>query len=412
MDVESIMEPFPNPFRPGAGHKPPYLAGRTHEQDRFRQLLRQQVITENLILTGLRGVGKTVLLETFQPIGREEGWLWTGTDMSESAGVTEERLAIRLITDLSVVTSATLGRTVKATPLGFGDHPDTKSEAVDFSFLLHLYQSTAGLVVDKLKSVLAFVWNSLSPHIKGIVFAYDEAQVLEDHAKATEYPLSMLLELFQSLQKQGMRYLLVLTGLPTLFPKLVDARTYAERMFHVIFLSQLSADESRQAIVRPTLDKNCPLQFEEGEVMTIVRLSGGYPYFIQFICKEFFDVCLTKIGEDELPGVPTDAIEAKLDNDFFVGRWDKATDRERDLLIAISQLANCDEKFSVAEIVKQSEALLKRPFSASQTNQMLVRLADKGLVFKNRYGKYSFAVPLLSRFIRRQIERYPDLFER
>lgn len=405
------MQSYPNPFRPGAGHKPPYLAGRTHEQDRFRQLVKQHVITENLILTGLRGVGKTVLLETFQPISREEGWLWTGTDMSESAGVTEERLAIRLITDLSVITSATLGRTTKAATAGFGDRTDAKTEAVDFSFLIQMYQNTAGLVVDKLKAVLTYVWNSLHLHVKGIVFAYDEAQVLEDHARAGEYPLSMLLELFQSLQKQGMRYLLVLTGLPTLFPKLVDARTYAERMFHVIFLSQLSAEESREAIVQPTLAEDCPLQFEDGEVTTIVDLSGGYPYFIQFICKEFFDVCLTKLGEDDSPTVPTNAIEAKLDNDFFVGRWDKATDRERDLLITIAQLPNCDEEYSVAEIVKQASASLKKPFSASQTNQMLSRLADKGLVFKNRYGRYSFAVPLLSRFIRRQIQRYPDLFE-
>ena len=97
---------FTNPFRPGAGHMPPYLAGRTHEQDRFRELLRQeQGVLENLVLTGLRGVGKTVLMETLKPIARQSGWLWTGADMSESATVTEERLALRLITDISVITA-------------------------------------------------------------------------------------------------------------------------------------------------------------------------------------------------------------------------------------------------------------------------------------------------------------------
>lgn len=407
-----MSQSFANPFRPGAGHTPPYLAGRTAEQDRFRELLGQSVITENLILTGLRGVGKTVLLETFRPISREQGWLWTGTDMSESAGVTEDRLATRLITDLSVITSATLGRAHKTEVMGFGERSETTNTAVDFSALLQMYHQAPGLAVDKLKSVLTFVWSSIKSHVRGIVFAYDEAQVLADHAKAGEYPLSMLLELFQSLQKQGMNYLLVLTGLPTLFPKLVDARTYAERMFHVIFLSQLPAEESRLAVVEPTQLPECPLHFDANEVSTIVELSGGYPYFIQFICKEFFDVCLSKIGEDESPTVPTNAIEAKLDNDFFVGRWDKATDRERDLLVAISELANCDDEFSVADIVKQAGLSLKKPFSASQVNQMLVRLADKGLVFKNRHGKYSFAVPLLSRFIRRQTDRYPDLFSR
>src|SRR6267142_2385002 len=97
--------PFPNPFRPGAGHMPPYLAGREEEQLEFKRLLDQDVILRNLILTGLRGVGKTVLLETFKPLAINEGWLWVGTDLSESVGVSEDNLAIRLLSDLALVTS-------------------------------------------------------------------------------------------------------------------------------------------------------------------------------------------------------------------------------------------------------------------------------------------------------------------
>src|SRR5438874_12633465 len=99
------MAAFKNPFRPGAGHMPPYLAGREHEMKEFKRLLQQEVILENLILTGLRGVGKTVLLETFKPQAIQAKWLWVGTDLSESSSVTEEKLALRLMTDLSIVTS-------------------------------------------------------------------------------------------------------------------------------------------------------------------------------------------------------------------------------------------------------------------------------------------------------------------
>src|SRR2546423_10279452 len=95
---------FPNPFRPGAGHRPPYLAGRREETDEFQRLLKQDVILENLVLTGLRGVGKTVLLEEFKPRAIKEGWLWVGTDLSEAASLSDERIAVRLLTDLSVVT--------------------------------------------------------------------------------------------------------------------------------------------------------------------------------------------------------------------------------------------------------------------------------------------------------------------
>src|SRR3990167_6125944 len=95
-----------NPFRPGAGHMPPYLAGREAEKEEFLRLISQQPpILENMVLTGLRGVGKTVLFDTLKPEAVSRGWLWVGTDLSESASVSEENLVIRLLTDLSVVTS-------------------------------------------------------------------------------------------------------------------------------------------------------------------------------------------------------------------------------------------------------------------------------------------------------------------
>src|SRR3954470_19128332 len=106
MPVETEVTSFTNPFRPGAGHMPPYLAGRDEETAEFERLLKQTTILENLVLTGLRGVGKTVLLDTFKPLAISHGWLWVGTDLSESVSVSEEALAIRLLTDLSVVSSS------------------------------------------------------------------------------------------------------------------------------------------------------------------------------------------------------------------------------------------------------------------------------------------------------------------
>src|SRR5665213_3950410 len=94
-----IAKKLANPFRPGAGHMPPYLAGREEEKKEFTKLLSQDVVIANLILTGLRGLGKTVLLETFKPIALAADWLWVGTDMSESMTVSEETLAVRLLAD-------------------------------------------------------------------------------------------------------------------------------------------------------------------------------------------------------------------------------------------------------------------------------------------------------------------------
>src|SRR5258705_13051145 len=114
------MAEFTNPFRPGAGHMPPYLAGRINETQEFRRLLRQETILENMILTGLRGVGKTVLLETLKPIAIAAGWVWVGADLSESASISERSIATRLLADLAIATSQiVIEKHPGQLPLGF-----------------------------------------------------------------------------------------------------------------------------------------------------------------------------------------------------------------------------------------------------------------------------------------------------
>ncbi len=391
---------FANPFKPGAGHMPPHLAGRGQETRDFARLLGQKTILKNAVLTGLRGVGKTVLLETWKPLAIRRKWLWVGTDLSESASVSEETLVIRFLTDLSVVTSGLVLRQPKAK--GFGE--EFKEERIGYDKLIELYKKAPGLPSDKLKSILEFVWERLKPlGFKGIVFAYDEAQTMSDHAEKEQYPLSLLLDVFQSIQKKGVPFLLVLVGLPTLFSKLVDTRTFSERMFEVIILTKLNESDSREAITEPLKKKRCPITFPSKTVDLIIVTSGGYPFFIQFICRELYDVFIQKIDIGEELRVPMDEIVRKLDKDFFAGRWGKATDRQRVLLSVIAHLNRADDEFTVQEIVVESQTL-KNPFSNSHVNQMLATLIDTGLIYKNRHGRYLFAVPLLGEFILRQME--------
>jgi hypothetical protein len=395
-----------NPFRPGAGHMPPYLAGRLKESKEFSRLLEQEVILKNLVLTGLRGLGKTVLLETFKPMAIKSGWMWAGTDLTESTSISEENLATRLLTDLSVVVSSFVISKKERVKVGFTQQPGEVAVALNYPSLRAMYDSIPGLVLDKLKGVLETVW----PYVevsgrKGIVFAYDEAQNLSDHAKKDQYPLSLLLDLFQSLQRKGYRFMLALVGLPTLFPKLVEARTFSERMFSVVFLSPLNEQETAEAIRKPIEEsKDCPVRFDPKSVKTIWKVARGYPYFVQYVCREVFDIWVQAVeGGKEPPSIPVGEIVAKLDSDFFAGRWAKATDRQRELLGVIAELPNAAGEFTVQEIVEApANKVAKRSFSSSHVNQMLVSLAEAGLIYKNRYSKYSFAVPLLGDFIKRQ----------
>ncbi len=399
---------FENPFKPGAGHKPPYLAGREHEKKEFLKLLEQGTILKNLILTGLRGLGKTVLLEEFKPLAIQEGWLWAGTDFTEATSVSEENMAIRLLTDLSLVTSS-IAITVEQRRAGFGENNEQVSATLNFPALRAIYDSTPGLVLDKLKSVLEFVWPQIEgSKRRGIIFAYDEAQNLRDYDAKDQFPLSLLLDLFQSLQRKNMRYMLVLTGLPTLFPKLVKARTFSERMFHQIFLGPLNEAETSEAIRVPIQKQQCPVSFNQESITNIWMITHGYPYFVQYVCREIYDVWVQALdNEGKVPGIPVIEILRKLDTDFFSGRWAQVTDRQRELLQIVSSLDNCETEFTVQEIVASPRnGEDGDQFSGSVINSMLLKLAKNGLIYKNRHGKYSFAVPLLSDFIKRQMSNY------
>jgi hypothetical protein len=288
-------------------------------------------------------------------------------------------------------------------PKGFEPQGSLETKNLNFATLQELYKQAPGLVSDKVKFILEFLWKCLAPlGVNGVIFAYDEAQTMSDHAEKEQYPLSLLLDVFQSIQKKNIPFMLLLTGLPTLFPKLVESRTFAARMFNVTTLYKLPEKDGRDAIIKPINQTKCPITFDEESIVVIYRTSGGYPYFIQFICKEVFDIFVQQMKVDgHTKPVPINEIVQKLDRNFFAGRWSRATDRQRELLSIIATLDNCEDEFTVQEIVAAAKSMAN-PFGSSHVNQMLATLSDAGLIYKNRHGKYAFAVPLLNKFILRQ----------
>ena len=390
---------FRNPFRPGAGHIPPYLAGRDDETGEFQKLLGQDVILDNMILTGIRGVGKTVLMDTWRPLALGRGWRWAGNDLSEAARLSGDALGSRLMVDLAVaLSSLTLGER-QGRGIGLTRDRALIPHRLDYDALRYIWDTAPGLTSDKLSAVLETAWDGVKDFgVRGVVFAYDEAQNLTNGGKSRDYsPAALLLDVFQSVQKKGVPFMLLLSGLPTLFPNLVEERTFAERMFRVVTLNRLDAPACRDAIVMPVAAADCPVTFTEESVELVYRATAGYPYFVQFFCREVFDVWVA----NSAAAVPVEDIQRKLDADFFAGRWYRTTDRQRDLLRVAAGLGNASEEFSVQDVVSASQPL-ERPFSASHVAQMLSALCDSGLVYRNRRGRYSLAVPLLDGFIRRQ----------
>jgi len=368
-------------------------------------MVRESTVAQNAILTGLRGTGKTVLLEELKPIAQAHNWLWAGNDLSESASLTEDRFARRIVVDLTALLGPIVTQRDETPPVGFTGTSNITQRPITFDDLWKIYESAPGLTDDKLKAVLTHVRHIVEQtNLKGIIFAYDEAQNLSDHAASKEYPLSVLLDVFSFFQRSPSkcRFMLVLTGLPTLFPKLNEARTYTERMFHVMHLQRLDDKSAHDAITMPIRLSKSKMTFSKNTIKTIIEMSNGYPYFLQFIGKEVFDAWIGKITVGEVPSVAMDDILKKLDLDFFAPRWARATDRQQDFMRVIATMPNAEEEFSVQDIVIASRGLLKRGLNPSHATQILQALAEKGLIYRERRAGYCFAVPLLSRFIARQ----------
>jgi hypothetical protein len=215
--------------------------------------------------------------------------------------------------------------------------------ALKYDDLVSIYNSTPGFVSDKLKAVLEHVAMLLKgTKVRGVVFAYDEAQNLSDHRDTSQFPLSLVVDVFANLQKKqlGCQFLLVLTGLPTLVTKLNEARTFTERMFHTLVLDRLKDPESREAIVRPIDIEKSTLGFSDKTIQRIMKESKGYPFLIQYICKEVFDAWIGKMTVGLAASVPMAEITAKLDQDFFAPRWSRATDRQQTFMQVIATLTS------------------------------------------------------------------------
>ena len=400
-----------NPYRPGAGHQPPYLAGREDEQDLFRSSLRDDRLSDNLVVTGLRGVGKTVLVERLREIALEENWLWVGNDLSESSSLTEERLAIRVITDLaSALGSEGVGQQAPE-PRGFGFVPSGSLGAATDTFdaLKAHYESVPGLPSDKLKEVLKRAGSMIDATGKrGLVFAYDEAQCLTDHAERDQFPMSMLVETFQALQKHEAtsNFMLVLCGLPTLFDALTEARTYTERMFRVMTLERLNRRDTLAALLTPLAGLIPPLQPTRELVEKAADLTGGYPYLIQFFGKELVDALVLSGGAIEADAFPTPQVMNRLDQGLFAARWNRTTDRQRAFLRVIAEMDPAEDtvEFSANEIAAASAHLSTEPFTNAHARQMLQGLAERGMVYRTRHGRYAFTLPMTTTMILRRIE--------
>ncbi len=386
------MSPMPgrNPYRPGVGLTPLYLAGRDGQLRRFRSILRGAPdIPANVRVDGLRGVGKTVLLGEFQRIAAAEAW---DSDMLELEHRHDDPDA--LVAALSTLCRRARERISRSArirrQMGKAVEQISKIE-VEFSDVrLGFDPEATASDVELAESLYETVVASVRRGRNGFVLLLDEAQVLEDPAS-----LSVLVAAISALQRNEVPIALVVAGLPHLAANLLKARTYTERMFRGEELLALDAAAARDALVRP-LDET-GVAIDADVVDHVVAEVDGYPYFIQLWGAELWDAAdhadIQHLGTDLLTVVAPE-IQRRLDTDFYEPRVRILTPAEQDVLLTTR---NCPyPPLHVADIIERSDKTM------GNINVLLGRMVQAGVIYRLRRGEYDYTAPQFHEFLQRR----------
>ena len=389
-----------NPFNPGSGAVPPFLAGRGSDLIAFDNMLKtiSDGKSANMMLTGLRGTGKTVLLnefckmcmqKKFFPIKRSQFNIkYTDPKAFIEALMYDVHAAVASISTSKKMIEKIRNTSTQLKPkkIGFpGDiyiEPSYKSKSIPFENQLEEYLSKNWPIFQKNR-------------YNGIIFFFDEFQYVTDVIDKKFHVLSDFIGAINELQKKGFPYYLVLAGLPKLSLGVRSARPYSERMFRIISLDNLHNDDAVMAISKPLA--KLPIKFEKKLVDAIIKDTGQYPYFIQFYCKEILDMIhKKKITLKDYEPIKS-IILKHLEVSFFDARIDTLSHTEELLLVALSKITTKDIQFK--DIVKISG------IRKSTLSRHLVNLEKKDILYNHRHGVYRFSLPMLrDHIIRRYIQ--------
>lgn len=392
-----------NPYRPGAGVSPLYLAGREAEQRRFRATLHAAPeIPANVRLTGLRGVGKSVLLKAFEDIAEDLGWLVTRVQVeprhNTEAALRELlddrcRAAIMQASRVSRVREAVHG--VADTALG---RVRLRWHDVELSFGIGASSRGERTLAQSLFEVVSTADRNGRC---GFLLMLDEAQALrDDRDRNGEHPLSLLIAAVNGLQEKQLPVGLTLSGLPSLRTNLLRARTYTERMFRGEDIGSLGSVDAHAAFVQPLTAT--ATEAEADLVSKVVQEVEGHPYFVQLWGAELWDAAQAS-GLERLTVPLLDAIKVdiyrRVDVDFYDGRFEASTPAEQDLLLAT---AACPyPPLRVADIRSHTER------SEGYINVLLGRLVEQGVLYRLQKGQYEYTAPRFHDYLRRRQARRP-----
>ena len=350
-------------------------------------------------LTGLRGVGKSVLLDEFETLADRAGWVagslevlpgWNRDDtLVDALRATTERVKARL-SRAERVRKAIGGAARSAGGLGIGWN----------DFVANYQPFSDSDRVDVGRSLFEAVELAVNKGHGGFILLIDEAQILrDDRAAGGDHPLSLLVSSVVALQRRELPVGLVLCGLPTLTGNLLRARSYTERMFRAEEIGRLDENSAKEAFIKPLEEVQSPLRVEEDLINEVVSEVERYPYFIQLWGSELWDSAIDG-GADrlslELLAAARPEIYRRLDLEFYEPRVATLTPAEQDVLLATAKTA-----YPPLVVADLNRAVKKTP---QNINVLLGRLVEAGVLYRIRKGEYDYTAPKFRDYLLRRVE--------
>lgn len=383
-----------NPYRPGVGLMPVYIAGRDEDIQNVSQMfdaLTMDIPTQSIIFSGLRGVGKTVLINKLQSIAEEKGIFCKHIEIEERNDF------ISQIAECSQAFLRTVSAKEKFKHLIQKPLEAIKSLVVSFnpednSFSLSM-QDRELYVSNNLTQTLTEVFSTIGETAQKtetpICFFIDEIQYMKQNQ------LGSLIAALHRANQLGYPIMIIGAGLPKIYKMLSDEKSYSERLFMYKKIDSLTDEQSEKAIEEPA--KKFNIIYAHEATNKIVEITKGYPFFIQQLCKIVYD----KTNKDviELSDVENciDEFLSSLDERFFKSRYERCAESDKKFIFA---MVECGEL--PCTISNVAHNLNKTVGSISTTRAQLI---SKGIIYPVRYKELDFTVPEFSGYIQR-LEEY------
>ena len=387
------MDPALNPFKPGSGLRPPALEGRTRQREEFDLLVarsKNRIYDRGMVLSGLRGVGKTTLLNSLAEHAERQGWLAIGIEARPNeAGIAAVRakLGNELASGLRRYSrkrrlqkvADELIALARGFTLGVGLGPAKVELALD-------RPAASGDIDIDLEELVEAISDAMKKDGTAFGLFIDEMQDLDSDL------LGALLAVQHRASQREWPFFVIGAGLPSLPAVLAENRSYAERQFTYSTIGPLSPADAADALDVPVRNQGGSFTPEALEIL--VDASGGYPYFLQEFGKAVWNVAPRAPFDDEDAHIAVDEGRRALDDGFFPSRWNRSSERERRYLRAIADTGEDQPRSG-----RVAAAMGSTTTAVSDVRDSTIR---KGLVWSPEHGRVAFTVPGMADFIRRQ----------